>query len=260
MNKNIQRVFGIAVIIGLVSFLGCQTNGVKETVQRNLDDLQKQIFEIQQDQAYLNTKVEQTTAQLTSINERIGDQDKKLDDFLVVRKETMGYAPPPQVTAAPSPPVPVTPQPIKEKRVEPPPQPKEQARPAGSPSKLYTNALDLVRSGRIDDAVPLLQLYLEEYPRTELADNALYWLGECYYKKTEYNKAIGEFKRILSEYPAGNKVPAALLKMGFSYQELQQTPQALESYQRIVKDFPNDPVYPMAQKRIDLILSERVNP
>ena len=255
MNREIQKIFSIAVIIGLVSFLGCQTNGVKETVQRNLDDLQKQIFEIQQDQAYLNTKVEQTTAQLTSVNERIAGQEKKLDDFLVVRKETVSYAPP-QVIA----PAPATPQPVKEKKAAPPPQPKEQAKPTMSPSKLYNTALDLVRSGKIDDAVPLLQHYLEKYPRTELADNALYWLGECYYKKTEFNKAIGEFKKILSDYPAGNKVPAALLKMGYSYQELQQTPQALESFQRIVKEFPNDPVYPMAQKRMDRILSERVNP
>ncbi|MGA1796449.1 MAG: tol-pal system protein YbgF [bacterium] len=230
---------------------------MKDTVQRNLDDLQKQIFEIQQDQAYLNTKVEQTTAQLTSINERIADRDKKLNEFLVVRSEPVRYAPPPQVTAPVPPPAPVNPKPIMEKKVEPPPQPKEQAKPAINPSKLYTNALDLVRSGRIDDAIPLLKLYLEEYPRTELADNALYWLGECYYKKTEFNKAIVEFKRILSEYPTGNKVPAALLKMGYSFQELRQTPQALESYQRIVREFPNDPVHPMAQKRIDRILSER---
>lgn len=257
MNRNIHRFFSIAVIIGLVSFLGCQTNGVKETVQRNLDDLQKQIFEIQQDQAYLNTKVEQTTAQLTSINERIAGQEKKLDEVLVSRKETASYSPPPQVTTPAQTPPSVAPQPIKEKKVEPPPQPKEQAKPSIGPSKLYNTGLDLVRSGRIDEAVPLLQRYLEEYPRTELADNALYWLGECYYKKTEFNKAIGEFKKLLSEYPTGNKVPAALLKMGYSYQELQQTPQALESFQRIVKEFPNDPVYPMAKKRIDLILLER---
>jgi len=257
MNKNIHISFSIAVIISVMFFLGCQTNGVKEAVQRNLDDLQKQIFEIQQDQAYLNTKVEQTTGQLTSINDRIAGQEKKLDEFLVFRKESARYTPPPQVTSPAPPPASVAPQPIKETKVAPPPQPREQVSPSMGPTKLYNTALDLVRSGRIDDAIPLFQRYLDEYPRTELADNALYWLGECYYKKTEFNKAIDEFKKVLSEHPTGNKVSAALLKMGFSYQELQQTPQALESFQRIVKEFPNDPVYPMAQKRIDLILSER---
>jgi tol-pal system protein YbgF len=259
MSKNIHISFSIAVIIAVMLFSGCQTNGVKETVQRNLDDLQKQIFEIQQDQAYLNTKVEQTTAQLTSINDRIAGQEKKLDEVLVSRKETAGYTPPPQVTSPVPPPDFIASQPVKETKAvaPPPPPPKVQASSSMSPTKLYNTALDLVRSGRIDDAVPLFQRYIEEYPMTELADNALYWLGECYYKKAEYIKAIDEFKRILSDHPTGNKVPAALLKMGFSYQELRQTPQALESFQRIVKEFPNDPVHPIAQKRINLILSER---
>jgi len=257
MNKNIHISFSIAVIIAVMFFLGCQTSGVKETVQRNLDDLQKQIFEIQQDQAYLNTKVEQTTGQLTSINDRIAGQEKKFDEILASGRETAGYTPPPQVTSPAPLPAAFATQPVQVTKVAPPPQPREQTSSSMGPTKLYNKALDLVRSGRIDDAVPLLQRYLDEYPRTELAYNALYWLGECYYKKTEFNKAIDEFKKILSEHPTANKVPAALLKMGFSYQELQQTPQALESFQRIVREFPNDPVQPIAQKRINLILSER---
>jgi tol-pal system protein YbgF len=126
-----------------------------------------------------------------------------------------------------------------------------------SPTKLYNNALDLIRSGKTDNAIPLLQQYIEIYPRTELADNAQYWLGECYYKKRDFQNAINGFKKVLDDYPSGNKIPAALLKLGYSYYELRQITQALESLQRIINQYPNDPVYSLAQKKIDIILSER---
>ena len=126
-----------------------------------------------------------------------------------------------------------------------------------SPTKLYNDSLALIRSDKIDIAIPLLRQYLEIYPRTELADNAQYWLGECYYKKKDFKNAIDEFKKVLNNYPSGNKTPAALLKLGYSYYELRQTTKALESLQRIINQYPNDPVYSLAQKKIDIILSER---
>jgi tol-pal system protein YbgF len=248
------------VILTAAAFLGCQSNGVKDTIQRDLDDLQKQIFELQQDQAYINTKVEQTSTQLSYLNERMGKKEKQLEELIEAQEkfkqdlihtkeaiEQKGLSAETEFEKEP--------QTVFD--LSSIPSGSEKVLTFESPAKLYNNALDLIRSGKIDNAIPLLQQYIEIYPRTELADNAQYWLGECYYKKRDFQNAINGFKKVLDDYPSGNKIPAALLKLGYSYYELRQITQALESLQRIINQYPNDPVYSLAQKKIDIILSER---
>jgi len=261
MNEKRHVINSIVVLVlAVVFFVGCQSNGVKDTVQRDLDDLQKQIFELQQDQAYINTKVEQTTAQVSQFKEKMQERDKQLEGIIQGQEEQVKVSEPVQEAKLPAPKIITIPEAKKEapKAVEvstPPPEPQKNL--PTNPRTLYNMGLDLVRSNKIDEAIPVLQKYLELYPRTELADNSVYWLGECYYKKRDFKKAINEFKRVLSDYPSGNKVPSALLKMGYAYVELRQMPQALETLQRIVNQYPNDPVHSLAQKKVDIILSER---
>ena len=260
MKKNRHKIFSVVFVFIVAFFLGCQSNGVKETVQRDLNDLQKQIFELQQDQAYINTKIEQTSLELTQVSERLVEKEKELDEIIQshakientiknVHKEKTER---PKGTSKPK----KTPQTQKVAAVTSPPV-KNQKGPPKNSRELYKQGLDLVRSGKIDAAIPYLAKYIELYPRTELADNALYWLGECYYKKREFNQAVNKFKKVITDYPSGNKVPSALLKMGYAYVELRQTTQALESLQKIINQYPNDPTFSLAQKKIDIILSER---
>ena len=249
------------VILMAFSFLGCQSTVVKDTIQRDLDDLQKQIFELQQDQAYINTKVEQTSTHISYLNERLEKKEKELEEVISNQKKIKQDLLKAKVADEPESPASETKTETEESRAlsgfsSLTPESRESIT-YESPTKLYNNALDLIRSGEINNAIPLLQKYVEIYPRTELADNAQYWLGECYYKKRDFKNAINGFKKVLDNYPSGNKIPSALLKLGYSYYELRQIPQALESLQRIINQYPNDPVYSLAQKKIDTILSER---
>lgn len=261
MNEKRRSINNIVVLVlAVVFFTGCQSNGVKDTVQRDLDDLQKQIFELQQDQAYINTKVEQTTAQVSQFKEKLEERDRPLEMMLQGEEKGVKSPEPVQEAKLPAPKIISIPEPKRDasKAVEVSPKPTEPRRDLPTnPRNLYNMGLDLVRSDKLDEAIPVLQKYIELYPRTELADNAVYWLGECYYKKRAFQKAINEFKRVLSDYPNGNKVPSALLKMGYAYVEIRQMPQALEALQRILNQYSNDPVYPLAQKKVDIILSER---
>jgi len=44
----------------------------------------------------------------------------------------------------------------------------------------YRAALDLYRQGQWGAAVEKFRQFLQKSPRSELADNAQYWIGECY--------------------------------------------------------------------------------
>lgn len=246
MRKNYRRISVVITILSLSVFCGCQTTKTGNNLQGHLDDLQKQIFELQQDHAYVNTKVEQVSGRLSKLQEQIENQEGQIKGIREGQERLEE-----DIKMASIQP---------EKEIEPslPLTPKETTEISHKGHRdLYNEALDHIKSGDIDPAIPLLRKHLEIYPRTELADNAQYWLGECYYKKKDYNKAIQEFKKVLSDYPNGNKIPAALLKMGYAYYELGQTTQALESLNQIIKQHPDEPVYPLAKKKIDIILSER---
>ncbi len=48
--------------------------------------------------------------------------------------------------------------------------------------------------------------------RPEMADDAMYWLGDIAYGERQYEKALGYFEQMLAAYPAAEFAPAALFK------------------------------------------------
>jgi tol-pal system protein YbgF len=85
------------------------------------------------------------------------------------------------------------------------------------PLRLYREALAALRAGHDAVALAGFRKFLARYPRHDYADNAQYWIGECYYDLKEFRSAVREFRRVVERYPHGNKVPDAMLKLGFAH-------------------------------------------
>lgn len=118
------------------------------------------------------------------------------------------------------------------------------------PLQLYQTAhLDLTK-GNYDLAISGFREYLKYFPGSELADNALYWVGECFYGKEDYNSAIMEFEKILENYPQGDKVPAGLYKLGMCYSKLGQLTKANQYFRDVANRFPNSPEAKLAREKI----------
>ena len=72
-------------------------------------------------------------------------------------------------------------------------------------------------------AVEAFQEFLKDYGDSDLAPNAQFYIGECYYAQKNYKQAIEEYNKCLDRYPSGNnKLPAAQLKKGYALQALGQ--------------------------------------
>ena len=78
--------------------------------------------------------------------------------------------------------------------------PSEQAAPAAEPLALYKSAYDDLRAGRHEAAERGFREFVRRFPRHDYADNAQYWLGECFYDQKRYDKAAPEFR---ASYSAG---------------------------------------------------------
>lgn len=104
-------------------------------------------------------------------------------------------------------------------------------------------------------AIARFKEFLQRHPRSELADNAQYWIGESHYGLREFDQAIIEFDAVRRRYPKGDKVPAALLKQGFAFAELGEKVNARLLLQEVVEKFPDSPEAAKAKSRLKTLES-----
>ena len=121
---------------------------------------------------------------------------------------------------------------------------------ASDPAQAYQRAFGLLKSKDFGGAILAFDRFVKNYPNHDLADNAMYWLGECYYGQGEHMLAIQEFRRIPELYPNGNKVPDALLKIGFAYAALGDRQAARRTLKQLVEAFPQNGAARLARIRL----------
>ena len=119
--------------------------------------------------------------------------------------------------------------------------------------KLYRQAYDQFSSEEYDDALKSFATLVEQYPQSNLANNALYWSGEVHYVRKDYQGAISFFQQVLDRYPNGNKVPDAMLKRALSHYQLKDNASALRQLNRVLERFPQHYVARTAKAYLERI-------
>jgi len=122
--------------------------------------------------------------------------------------------------------------------------------------EMYNNAYSDYLKGNYDLAIESFKLFLQQYPTTPLADNALYWIGECYYSQGKYTEAIESFNDLLLNYPNGDKVPAAYLKKGMSFIQQGKKDEALATFKLLVSKYPQQEEARLAQQKINELVGK----
>lgn len=119
-----------------------------------------------------------------------------------------------------------------------------------SDAELYTYAKQAFDQGEFDAARKGFNQLIAEYPTSQHADNAQFWIGEIYYREKWYEKAILEYQKVIENYPKGNKVPASLLKQGFAFLSLGDKANARLILNELVKKYPNTNEGKIAAKKL----------
>ncbi len=102
----------------------------------------------------------------------------------------------------------------------------------------YRGALILFGKGRMAEARTALQQVFDADPSGELADNALYWIGETYFAGGDYNSAMRAYERVIKEYPEQNKAPDAMLKIGLTFAKTGDLGMARKTFDEVIKRYP----------------------
>jgi tol-pal system protein YbgF len=121
------------------------------------------------------------------------------------------------------------------------------------PQALYDQAMQLFRSGNFPAAREGFSRYLGLYPKTDLAMNAQFWLGECYFAEKKYDEAIVAYDKLVKQYPKGDKVSSAWLKMGMAFLEKGDKEAGKIALKKVIRDFPKSSQAQIAQKKLSQI-------
>jgi len=102
----------------------------------------------------------------------------------------------------------------------------------------YRNALVLYGKNRWADARTVFQQVFDAEPAGELADNALYWIGETYYAAGNYAEAMRYYTRVTKEFASENKAPDAMFKMGLTYVKSGDLAMARKTFEETIRKYP----------------------
>jgi tol-pal system protein YbgF len=134
---------------------------------------------------------------------------------------------------------------------EPPIEPK--GGPSTTAGNLYKDAYETFQRGDLDGGRRKFEAFLKQYPNMELSDNAQFWIGETYFLKKDFEKAILEYEKVIVKYPEGDKVSSALLKQGLSFLELGDKTNARNLLKRVTDRFPQTEQADIAKKKLEAI-------
>jgi TolA-binding protein len=103
----------------------------------------------------------------------------------------------------------------------------------------YNEGLLLFHQRRYEDASGTFGTLLEKGIEEDLADNCEYWMGECYFARREYRKAINQFQKVLT-IESSNKKADALFMLGRSNEYIGDLIKARWAYGELNTHYPNN--------------------
>ena len=268
---TIRKHIAIAAVALLAT--ACATSSDMEKLQSQISDLQEQIAALKrtasskEEVQNVNTKIAEQTETLLKSNATLVTKVSSIEDRLnnaqgsveqtnyrvdrLVQQVTQAQhdvedlkARAAAATVATAPGA-TSPNPsVAEVTVQSPPGATE------NPVDTYQSAYRDYQRGNYDLAISGFREVVAKYPKSDLADNAAYWIGESLYSQKKYREAIAQFDSVVTSYPKSDKVASALLKKGYAYIQLNEKNMGIVQLQYVVHEHPKSPEAAKAREEL----------
>jgi tol-pal system protein YbgF len=119
-----------------------------------------------------------------------------------------------------------------------------------NPMETYQAAYRDYQRGNFDLAIDGFREFVDANPRSELVDNAAYWIGESLFSQKKFREAIQQFDSVVNNYPKSDKVPGALLKKGYAYISIGERAQGVVQLQYVLHEHPRSQEASLARQRL----------
>jgi TolA-binding protein len=102
----------------------------------------------------------------------------------------------------------------------------------------YQYGYNLALNRQYKEAIQVFESLIAVSSTHGLADNAQYWIGECYYALGDYRTAIIAFEKVFT-FRQSNKNDYAQYKLGLCYFNLNDRKRAKEEFQNFIDNYQN---------------------
>jgi len=225
-----------------------------ESLKNQVRDLQSLLKLLQADQGNVQDSIKNVPSQYQFLLDKIEQVNLLLakisEDLLTMKGGPAPAAVPGQEAKGKA--APVEKKPTEQKAELPSAEQKPRVVPSTSlsPQEVYNTAYSDYLKGNFDLAIDGFKIYRDNFPDSPLADNALYWIGECFFSQRKFSEAIDEFNDLILDYPQGDKIAAAYLKKGLSLAELRRKDEALVVFKLLLSKYPLEEEARIAQEKI----------
>ncbi|MBX9465663.1 MAG: tol-pal system protein YbgF [Aquamicrobium sp.] len=110
---------------------------------------------------------------------------------------------------------------------------------SGGDDELYRNSYEFILSGDYGTAETGFRDLLAQYPDSEHAADAHFWLGEALLAQEKPREAAEIFLAASRDYPEARKAPDTLFKLGVSLAALNQRDVACATFTEVLQRYPN---------------------
>jgi tol-pal system protein YbgF len=213
-----------------------EIQGISGRVEDNRELVRRAVERDTTEQDNMKTRVSEMSLHVAELESRVKiiQEYLKLESGVEIKEKDPAQAPAAETTA-----------PVK---------PARPARPeATSEEDLYNMTLATYKEGRYEEAIAGFKGFIAGHPKSDLSDNAQFWVGECHMALKEYEQAILAFQEVIKRYPKGNKVPNAMLRQALAFYEIKDKTSSRLLLKKIIKEFPGTSEAKIAKAKLKTI-------
>lgn len=115
---------------------------------------------------------------------------------------------------------------------------------------LYEIALNDFTAGRHEISMNGFHDLINRFPESSQAQEAHYWLPECYYVQGKYKNAAEGYKKYIKTYSNGPKVCVALYKLGLVYKKMKNKKACKMVWTKLINQCPDSEEAEAAKARM----------
>ena len=117
--------------------------------------------------------------------------------------------------------------------------------------EVYDNAFRTLKQGKYEDAIIEFTALIQNYPQSELVDDALYWIAEANHVIKRFDIALLGFEQVIRDYPDSRRAAESMLKLGYLFYDRQDFEQAQNYLLEVIDRYPASRSAFSAQRRLD---------
>lgn len=238
-----QLTAALAALTDNLKSISARLEEQNASSRKALADQKLVVDQFGSDLRIVRERVDETNVRITSLSQEVEALRLAIPQF---SPSSSAPADPGSTPASGTPAAPGTSPPAS-----PPPPPPSSTSPGMSPSRLYDTAWSDFTAGQWALCIEGFSTYLKSYSRTDAADDAQFYIGECQFSDGKFAESINAFNQVIATYPKGDRVPDAYYKRGMAFDRLGQADRARESWETLMKQYPDSDLSRLAKQNLD---------